>query len=84
MPLQQHPRKNMMSLINNNVLRLVLAAATVGLILAGTDAFARPHSGNRPTCDSSCQANKAVPPTKLQSGKPTGPTDTAGRSARPQ
>jgi hypothetical protein len=83
-PLQQHPRKIIMSPINNNVVRFVLAAATVGLMLAATDARARPHGGDRPTCDSSCQSNKAVPPTKLQSGKPTGPTDTAGRSARPQ
>ena len=73
-----------MSPTTNNIARLVLAAATVGLMLAATDARARPHGGNRPTCDSSCQSNKAVPPNKLQSGKPTRPTDTAGRSARPQ
>jgi hypothetical protein len=76
-----------MSPTTNNVVRFVLAAATAGLVLAaasGPSFAGRPFGPPKPQCGNACQTNKAVPPTKLQPGKSTGPTDTAGRSARPQ
>jgi hypothetical protein len=77
----------MMSPTTNNVVRFVLAAATAGLMLAAASgpSFAGGYHGPpKPTCGNACQSDKAVPPTKLQPAKRTGPTDTNGRSARPQ
>ena len=70
------------------IARFVLAGATAGLMLAASGAsFASPSRPTprppaKPTCDASCQANKAKPPVKLQPGKSTGASNTGAKGLR--
>jgi hypothetical protein len=71
---------------SSKFVKFVFAASAAGLMLAAASSpsFAgRPFGPPKPQCGNACQSNKAVPPTKLQPAKPTGPIDTTGRSAHP-
>ena len=71
------------------IAKFVLAATTGILMLAAASvpSFARPNpifTHPKPTCDASCQANKAKPPVKLQPGKSTGAPNNDAKGLRPR
>jgi hypothetical protein len=74
----------------NKIIRLLLATTAGSLMLgaASGPSFAQHHPVGphvRPPCDASCQANKAMPPAKLQPAKPTAAPNTGGgKTIRPQ
>jgi hypothetical protein len=81
-----------MSAIRTTLSLAVLAAATGLMLSAATDtSFARggPHGPQTmPTCNGSCQANKAKPPTTVANGKTRpgsgGAPNTGGRNYQQQ
>ena len=71
------------------IAKFVLAATTGSLMLAAASvpSFARPNpifTHPKPTCDASCQANKAKPRVKLQPGKSTGAPNNDAKGLRPR
>ena len=70
----------------NKIVKFVIAGVTSGLMLAASSgaSFARVpiFTHPKPTCDASCQANKAKPPVKLQPGKSMGAPNNDAKGLR--
>lgn len=71
----------------NKIIRFLLAASAGSILLGATSAYSfgpPSHWHPGPTCDASCQANKAKPPVKLQPGKSTGAPNNDAKGLRPR